>query len=260
MKYDHFGEDQRTLIADRLRSERENRKLSQEKLAEKLLLSKPTINKWEKTNGKNSVPTMDQLVALCDFYSCDIGYLLCEYDSRFHEIADIRQQIPLEDKAIDTLQAFGAMLEDQSSKIYDFDFIDYLICELEPCFSDILQDIKTLRLLFHDRQDLEADVHFNEYEKIAHEIKFAISIGDCSADLYDIRFEAHTRLQRFVKQAISNGDDPDTFCQLVNDNRYERIYEILDGTLEKGLLFSVQDQFLRIVKSYLERQDDHGKD
>lgn len=265
MKYDHYGENQRKAIADRLRTERKAKNLTQEELASKLLLSKPTINKWEKADGKNSVPSMDQFVALCELYCCDIGYLLCEYDSRWHEIADIRQQIPLDDKAIDTLLALGTMIDEPESTLYDFNFIDFLIRKLEPCFTDILKDIKSLKELVHDRQELESDEHFEDYNSIYHHIQFELTVAETPADLFDVRHEFSTRINNIVQAEPLKKTD--SFCQLIKDHRYNRVYDILDGTTEKGLRFSMQDQFMDIVKRYIDLQDtkserqgsDHGE-
>ena len=113
-----YGKERRIRIADRLRHERENKEmtlthgkrkgqfvhgLTQAELATELLISKPTIITWERKDGKNKIPSMDQIITMCEFYNCDFGYLLGEYDSRKHKIADIQNQIGLSEQAIDIL-------------------------------------------------------------------------------------------------------------------------------------------------------------
>lgn len=142
-----YGKERRIRIADRLRHERENKEmtlthgrrkgqfvhgLTQEELATELLISKPTIISWERKDGKNKIPSPDQLITLCEFYDCDYGYLIWEYESRKHEIADIQDQIGLSEKAIDILRrakiitdgshgTFEDMLEQGIITIEDFE-------------------------------------------------------------------------------------------------------------------------------------------
>lgn len=99
-----YGKDRRIRIADRLREERKSKGVTQAKMSTDLLISKPTIIAWESKNGKNKVPSPDQILALCEYFDCDYGYLLCEYDTRYHEKADIQEQTGLSEQAIDVLR------------------------------------------------------------------------------------------------------------------------------------------------------------
>ena len=55
-------------------SERKAKKLTQEKLAEKIFVSEKTISKWENGNG---VPDTNSLVKLCEVFNVSINELLC---------------------------------------------------------------------------------------------------------------------------------------------------------------------------------------
>ena len=46
----------------------------------------------------------DLLAALCSEFDCDMGYLLCEYDCKCHQNADVQKVTGLSDKAIDNIK------------------------------------------------------------------------------------------------------------------------------------------------------------
>jgi len=52
-------------------------KMSQEKLAEKMEVTRQSVSKWE--NGE-SYPEMEKIMKLCDVFHCELGYLLGEPD------------------------------------------------------------------------------------------------------------------------------------------------------------------------------------
>lgn len=121
MNISKYGKERKEKIAHRLRTERENKihtfedtscdwygqtvhGLTQDQLAYEIGSTRQTVGTWEKENGKNKIPSLDQIITLCEFYDCDYGYLLCEYDSRKHEIADIQEQTGLTEKSIDILR------------------------------------------------------------------------------------------------------------------------------------------------------------
>ena len=85
--------EMRAAIARRLHHERLSAGLTLEGLAEKMFNTKPTVQKWEKGwetgSGENTIPTMDQLLKLCELYRCSPGYLLCEYDEKTKQHTDI---------------------------------------------------------------------------------------------------------------------------------------------------------------------------
>lgn len=56
-----------------------------------------------KKEGKNVIPTMEQLFCLATYYRCEIGYLLCEYDLPTKTETDIHEQTGLSEEAINLL-------------------------------------------------------------------------------------------------------------------------------------------------------------
>lgn len=100
-------------IGKRIREERKRSKLTQNLLAEKLsdmmiesakdnevYISQNTISDWEK--GKR-LPPLYRMVSLSLIFDCDIGYLLCDYDERKRNLADVREQTGLSAAAAERL-------------------------------------------------------------------------------------------------------------------------------------------------------------
>lgn len=90
-------------IGKRIRTERKNLSLSQEKLIEKTGLqvsARQTIGNWE---SGESEPDLYALSKLCEIFNCEMGYLLCEYDCKTREATDIQKVTGLSEKAIESL-------------------------------------------------------------------------------------------------------------------------------------------------------------
>lgn len=60
-------------ISDRILSLRKSRGLSQEELADKLGVSRQSVSKWE---SEQSVPDLDKIIALSEFFEVTTDYLL----------------------------------------------------------------------------------------------------------------------------------------------------------------------------------------
>lgn len=71
-----------------------------EKFADELGYSRQTVAKWE---SGNAMPTLDQLCDIVSLLECDIGYLLCLYDTRYFEHADVCKATGLSEEAVNVL-------------------------------------------------------------------------------------------------------------------------------------------------------------
>lgn len=60
-------------IKDLLRINRENNKLTQEQLADKIYVSRQTVSKWERGE---SLPDLENIIILSDLYDISIDQLL----------------------------------------------------------------------------------------------------------------------------------------------------------------------------------------
>ena len=109
MKYDKIE------IARRIRSAREALNMSQSELAEKMDTISPrkegktmnynTIGRWE--NELNDIiPSLKDMLALCEIFECDLTYLLCEHDTRRRVAADVQKVTGLSEEAIERLRGW----------------------------------------------------------------------------------------------------------------------------------------------------------
>lgn len=114
MKKDYSG------LGERIRSERKQKKWSQEKLIEQLdnigvQVGRNTLSKLESGDMTKEVP-LKLLLGLCDLFGCEIGYLLREkgYEySHTRETADIGSVTGLSEPAIKQLIEYhiGGLIE-----------------------------------------------------------------------------------------------------------------------------------------------------
>lgn len=104
-------------IGKRIEYERIAKGVSQEKLAESIFISsRQAISRWEK--GK-TLPSLDDMLKLCNFFECELGYLLCEYDTKQRITTDISKKTGLTPKSVDNL--LNMLSEQQKKPIDSFD-------------------------------------------------------------------------------------------------------------------------------------------
>lgn len=94
-------------LAERLKQARKETGYSLEKVAELCNVQQyQTVSKWE--NGK-AMPSLEKLLALCNIYKCELGYLLGEYDCKTRTATDIHKEIGLSEVAISRLSSVSAV-------------------------------------------------------------------------------------------------------------------------------------------------------
>ena len=102
-----FINARRKEIGKRIAFERKKKGKSQAEFAEDLSkyfygakFSQTTISAWE--NSDNSIP-IEKIFAMADYFGCDCGYLLCDYDERIHGVSDVCEFTGLSEKTIEFL-------------------------------------------------------------------------------------------------------------------------------------------------------------
>lgn len=75
-------------------------------LAQKIGITRQTLAKWE--SGQGNGPTVNDLLRMCELFSCDFGYLVGEYSCKRREATDIQAETGLTSEAIDTLRALDS--------------------------------------------------------------------------------------------------------------------------------------------------------
>ena len=88
-------------VGQRIKEERlKNGYKRQDDLCEELHIGRNTLSAWE--NGKANIELSD-LIKLCELFNCEVGYLLCEYDTPYRVQSDISEQTQLSTKAIENI-------------------------------------------------------------------------------------------------------------------------------------------------------------
>lgn len=123
-------------IGKRIASERKRLGWSQTKLGDKITqslgldkeIAQTTILSWEK--GQSNIG-LDRILAMSKLFKCDCGYLLCDYNERTHDSAEIHEATGLSDKSINYLSTcktwgfteyanvINVLLDDSQSKNTD---------------------------------------------------------------------------------------------------------------------------------------------
>ena len=101
--------NRRRKIGERIATERKKRGWSQEVFGEKLskkmdwstAAGQNKISNWE--NGKHLPSSLDVFLAMSQIFGCDCGYLLCDYDERTHDSAEICKATGLSDRSVECL-------------------------------------------------------------------------------------------------------------------------------------------------------------
>lgn len=93
-------------IANRIKAERNRLNLSQEYIANYLHYSdRRTVANWEK--GKTT-PSLEDLLSLCNLFDCEIGYLLCEHDTKQRATTDVSNITGLSNHAVEQIQYWNS--------------------------------------------------------------------------------------------------------------------------------------------------------
>ena len=99
-------EDRKKLIGSRIKAERDRLDLTQGDFLERIYLSRSstkTLTKWERGE---CVPDLDSLAQMAEVFSCDIGYLLGDYNERTRDCADVCKITGLSEKAVNSLEKY----------------------------------------------------------------------------------------------------------------------------------------------------------
>lgn len=146
------------IIGERLRSARKEKELTLEEVAEKLGYAQyQTISNYE--NGTVS-PSLEVTLKLCNFYDCEIGYLVGEFDCKKREVADIQKEIGLSEQAITNLQALQ-IGDSEKSKILDAVFESQLFAAFVNMLHQYIKDNDSSREIVSHL--IETSTHIGRY-------------------------------------------------------------------------------------------------
>ncbi len=187
-------------IGKRIKLERKEKNWTQDILIKKLSpyysLGRNTLSDIE--NGSCSNISLNLFSTLCkeEFFDCDMGYLLCEYDEKHHIIADMKKETGLEADVIDIIRNMKnsflkmSILNDLLKDDYFLAIINLLhmvdyhyekCSELEKIEANIQSDYKNAETLEekeklqkrYDRYTSEHTLHNSK----AHEYCYSLTVA-----------------------------------------------------------------------------------
>lgn len=146
---------------------------TQKSFAEEFNVSSETVKNWEQ--GRN-VPEIETLEKLCNFFQCDVDYLLGNMECETHDIQFIHDKTGLSGSAINKLLELynnaGSRIEiwdaesclDIINKLLaseDFMRLIQLISNADGCEMEVHRLNSVLWDPLHKKSEVIGDIHFN---------------------------------------------------------------------------------------------------
>ena len=200
---------------------RKNAKMSQEKLAEKMSVSRQSISKWE--NGE-SYPEMDKILKLCNIFHCKINDLVHE------DLTDINS---LDEEIIMSVVKFN---EKKQNQVKSLSNVISLIGKIGGIVLKVAIPFIIIAMLLIPYLVTNVEIQENKLSFKTDNIKL---IDDSKVEVFNI-------ILLDVEDSMSSGEIIDIFN---NNSKYEII-----GYLEAGFVFLLVDLIIMIIiLNYVEK-------
>lgn len=207
---------------------RKNAKMSQEKLAEKMSVSRQSISKWE--NGE-SYPEMDKILKLCNIFHCKINDLVHE------DLTDINS---LDEEIIMSVVKFN---EKKQNQVKSLSNVISLIGKIGGIVLKVAIPFIIIAMLLIPYLVTNVEIKENKLSFKTDNIKL---IDDSKVEVFNI-------ILLDVEDSMSSGEIIDIFN---NNSKYEII-----GYLEAGFVFLLVDLIIMIIiLNYVEKLFTNIKD
>ena len=207
---------------------RKNAKMSQEKLAEKMSVSRQSISKWE--NGE-SYPEMDKILKLCNIFHCKINDLVHE------DLTDINS---LDEEIIMSVVKFN---EKKQNQVKSLSNVISLIGKTGGIVLKVAIPFIIIAMLLIPYLVTNVEIQENKLSFKTDNIKL---IDDSKVEVFNI-------ILLDVEDSMSSGEIIDIFN---NNSKYEII-----GYLEAGFVFLLVDLIIMIIiLNYVEKLFTNIKD
>lgn len=162
-------------IVTRIYTEIKESPYSQVSFCEKIGYSRVSLNNCRK-NG--TIPPLEVLCRMCELLNCELGYLLCEYDCKTRENADIQKETKLNEKTIERIKnnlPFRQLIEYMSKGLIPYDSdnnIKNLFSSIEEYMQE-MDDKQSALAMFKIQESLtKLKVNIQYQEKNPHKRLF----------------------------------------------------------------------------------------
>lgn len=244
-----------TEVGNRIRDCREEIKYSQEQLALELeYASRQTIGKWE--NG-DITANIDDFIKLCNIFNCDMGYLLGEFDTKRHIVADVQEVTGLSEAAIETLKTCNTEILPMGDDITDNLFVLETVNFLLSC--DVGR--KTLRLIgeylfenykiqYVESDILEFDKTLEKQEKTEIEKK----IEELQEEKRKYEFDSYEEIIQKVQDGIYTEQDSEMAKQL--DEEIQKLLKEQNNTFYTERSAKHNEKIVTVQSELLSTKDE----
>lgn len=203
-------------IGKRIKEERKKKNWTQKKMIEKLNpyypLGRNTLSDIENGTCPNISLNLFSILCKEEFFNCDIGYLLCEYNEKQHIAADIKESTGLDPDAINVIlnmkERFlklsilnGLLKNDYFLAIIDgISFADYHTEKSKEL--DVIE--KHIKEKYDDAETMEER---NKLEKRHEEYRTEQRLHDAKSEAY--RYKLTLAFSRLLEDRYGHFSDVD---------------------------------------------------
>ncbi|AVV98138.1 helix-turn-helix transcriptional regulator [Lactiplantibacillus plantarum] len=161
------------MLAEQLKFYRESSKLSQDDIADALMISRQAVSKWE---NDRTYPDLDNLIRLSNLYSVSIDELL-KGDAR------IQNKLKNDGELVDSLKSNVSFLRRKRYNLYD-ESLELLIISLSSATVPLIGAFLPVYVLLRNNKFN----HLNNWILLTSIIVMGFSIMNCTMSIYDIFF------------------------------------------------------------------------
>ena len=201
--------------------------------------TRKTIASWEKGNP---IPPLDTLLKMCEIFDCELGYLLCEHDTKTRAAADIQSEIGLSESSINILRTANINRTSESDHAIDkISIVDSFINNCEPIVASFSELTRSRLLYYYFELGLsENDTH---------------AIYEIFDDLYYMSHdtEYQKRMDFIEKAAPYLGNDDRSKSDAFD--LYNHLADMVQHFQTNNHRYNIQKTFDEIIDSLLEQYD-----
>ena len=144
---------------------------SQEYIAEKLNVNPQAVKAWESYHPKTrSSPKLENLLAMCDLFGCDLDYLTGRIQETTHDISFIHEYTGLSEAAIKKISS------DKDKAISRFienpNFVDFINCFGDYC--NMLNSIRSYEQFEKGDDDIEIEMDNGKKVKLPYSLALSL--------------------------------------------------------------------------------------
>ena len=180
---------------------------TQQAFADALFVDRSLVRSWE-NEKKPVLPRLDNLLAMCKLFDCDLDYLIGRIDEPTHDIAFIHNETGLSTAAIKKLNAYGHGSRSvmMISKIIEHNDLDYLLDRIYQLIDEnTRKEVEKYHNALLEMQKVEANrkwLQFTMFEDMFPVIDEVLKVGDTKSIESIIRFQITDKILAMIDDIL----------------------------------------------------------